>query len=56
MPETVGILEIKATHGIPAWVNEGVIASELQQRTIPKYVTAVESLGLPTTMEAGIYA
>lgn len=56
MPDTIGILEIKATRGIPAWVSEGVVAAELQQRTIPKYVTAVESLGLPNTMEAGIYA
>ena len=56
MPETVGILEIKATRGIPGWIHEGIVAAELEQRTIPKYVTAVESLGLPQTMEAGIYA
>jgi hypothetical protein len=56
MPDTVAILEVKATRGIPPWVHEGIVAVELQQKTIPKYVTAVESLGLPQLTEAGIYA
>ena len=56
MPETMAILEVKATEGIPAWVHQGVVAAELQQQTIPKYVTAVEALGLVKLSEAGVYA
>jgi hypothetical protein len=46
MPDTLVILEVKTTHGIPPWVHEGVVAAELQQQTIPKYITAVEVLRL----------
>jgi hypothetical protein len=56
MPDTLAILEVKATQGIPPWVHDGVVAAELRQKTIPKYVTAVESLGLPQFTETGIYA
>jgi len=56
LPETLSILEVKATRGIPAWVHQGIIAGELQQQTIPKYVSAVEALGLPELSEAGVYA
>ena len=56
MPETGVILEVKATHGVPNWLREGLIAAELQQRTIPKYCTAVEVLRLAELSEAGIHA
>jgi hypothetical protein len=56
MPDTLAILEVKATRGIPGWVHEGIVAAELQQQTIPKYVTAVRTLGLVQLSEAGVYA
>ena len=56
MAETLTVLEVKATQGIPPWVHEGVIAAELRQQTIPKYITAVELLGLPDLYTPGIYA
>jgi hypothetical protein len=56
MPETLAILEVKSTKGIPAWVHEGIVALELKQQTIPKYITAVEMLGLPELDVAGVYA
>lgn len=46
MPDTLSILEVKSTKGLPRWLHEGVEAAELQQQTIPKYITAVEVLGL----------
>ncbi len=55
MPDTLVILEVKATAGIPGWVHDGVVAAELQRQTIPKYVTAVEVLGLPELTPAGVY-
>ena len=56
MSDTLAILEVKATQGIPDWVHEGVVAAELQRKTIPKYVTAVEVLGLLETSAGGVYA
>ncbi len=56
MPDTLEILEVKATRGIPRWVHDGIVAAELQQQTIPKYITAVEVLGLPGLAPAGAYA
>ena len=56
MPDTVEILEVKATHGIPNWLQEGVLGAELQAATIPKYITAVEQLGLPENDPTGVYA
>ena len=56
MPDTLSILEVKATHGIPGWLREGVLAGELQQKTIPKYISAVEVLRLPDLYTAGVYA
>jgi hypothetical protein len=32
------------------------VAGELEQQTIPKYVTAVEALGLDELSAAGVYA
>ncbi len=56
IPDTLVILEVKATHGIPRWVHDGIVACELQQRPIPKYVTAVEGLRLHEVFRGGIYA
>ena len=55
MADTLAILEVKATRGIPPWVHEGVMAAELQQKTIPKYITAVEVLGLVKLTAGGVY-
>jgi hypothetical protein len=57
MPDGLVILEVKATHGIPPWVTDGALTVELQQRPVPKYVIAVERLGMATaTPSAGVYA
>ena len=56
MADTLAILEVKSTKGFPPWVYDGVVAAELQQKTIPKYITAVEVLGLPEINAGGIYA
>jgi hypothetical protein len=56
MPDTLTILEVKATHALPNWLQEGVLAAELQAKTIPKYITAVEMLGLPARQLTGVYA
>ena len=56
MPDTLTILEVKSTRGMPRWLHEGVEAAELQQRTIPKYITAVEVLGLVELSLSGVYA
>lgn len=56
LPDSLAILEVKATREVmPPWVHEGIVAGELQQQTIPKYITAVEGLGLLELSEAGIY-
>lgn len=56
MADTVAILELKSTKGFPPWIYDGVVAAELKQKTIPKYITAVEVLGLPKINAGGIYA
>lgn len=56
LPDTLVILEIKTTRGTPGWVHEGILAGELQQQTLPKYVTAVEVLDLEKLSVAGVYA
>jgi hypothetical protein len=56
MPDTLSILEVKSTRGLPRWLHEGVEAAELQQQTIPKYITAVEVLGLVELNASGVYA
>ncbi len=56
IPDTLAILEVKSTHGIPPWVHDGIRAFELEQKTIPKYVAAVEALGLPDLRPSGDYA
>jgi hypothetical protein len=55
LPDTLAILEVKTTSGIPGWVHDGVLAGELQQQTLPKYVTAVEVLELTDLSSAGVY-
>lgn len=55
MPDTLVILEVKATRAVPPWIHEGVLAAELRRQTIPKYVTAVDVLGLPALSPAGVY-
>ncbi len=44
MADTLFILEIKSNTELPRWVHDGIIACELEQKTIPKSVTAVEVL------------
>lgn len=56
MPDTLVVLEVKATKGIPRWIHEGIVAAELQQQPIPKYVTAVEVLKLDQLVGKGAYA
>lgn len=56
LPDTLVILEVKATGTIPGWVHDGVVAFELEQRTLPKYVTAVTALGLVDLGRAGACA
>ena len=56
MADTLVILEVKATKSIPPWVYEGVRAAELQRKTIPKYVAAVELLGLHELYRGSVYA
>lgn len=56
LPETLVILEVKATQGMPGWVHDGVVVAELQQQTIPKYISAVEALDLLELTATGVYA
>ena len=56
MADTLAILELKSTKGFPPWIHEGIVTAELQQKTIPKYITAVDVLRLPETNVGGIYA
>lgn len=57
IPDTLSILEVKADHGrIPNWLRDGVLACELQQQTVPKYVAAVQVLGLDELTATGVYA
>ncbi len=55
MPDTLFILEIKSNTGLPRWVHDGIIACELEQKTIPKYVTAVNVLKLGELTGSGVY-
>ena len=54
MQDNLVIMEVKATKGIPPWVTAGVLAAELVQRTVPKYVVAMEALGIPA-WRTGVY-
>ena len=55
MPDTLFILEIKSNAVLPRWVHDGIIACELEQKTIPKYVTAVNVLRLGELTGSGVY-
>ena len=55
MPDTLFILEIKSNAVLPRWVHDGIIACELEQKTIPKYVTAVNVLKLGELTGSGVY-
>jgi len=55
MPDTLFILEIKSNTVLPRWVHDGIIACELEQKTIPKYVTAVDVLKLEELTGSGVY-
>jgi hypothetical protein len=56
LSDTLVILEVKATNGVPPWVHDGVVVAELQQQTIPKYITAVEVLRLREHRASGVFA
>ncbi len=55
MPDTLFILEIKSNAAPPRWVHDGIVACELEQKTIPKYVTAVNVLRLGELTGSGVY-
>ena len=55
MSDTLFILEIKSDSVLPRWVHDGIIACELEQKTIPKYVTAVNVLNLGELTGSGVY-
>lgn len=55
MPDTLFILEIKSNEELPHWIHEGIVDAELEQRTIPKYITAVEVLRLRESIGSGVY-
>lgn len=55
MPDTLFILEVKSNDELPRWLHEGIVAGELEQRTIPKYTTAVKVLGLRELTGSGVY-
>ena len=55
MSDTLFILEIKSNTELPRWVHDGIISCELEQKTIPKYVTAVEVLKLGELTGSGVY-
>lgn len=55
MPDTLFILEIKSDTVLPRWVHDGIVAGELEQKTIPKYVTAVNVLKLGELTGSGVY-
>ena len=56
LPDTLAILEVKATAGLPAWVMSGVRVGELTQRPVPKYVMAVTKLRLPDLTPGGAFS
>ena len=56
MPDTLAILEVKTTGTIPGWVTSGVLAAGLTQRTVPKYVIAMDGLGIPETVPGRVYS
>ena len=55
MADTLFVLEIKSNTVLPRWIHDGIIACELEQKTIPKYVTAVKVLQLGELTGTGVY-
>ncbi len=55
MSDTLFVLEIKSNTALPRWVHDGIVACELEQKTIPKYVTAVNVLRLGELTGSGVY-
>ncbi|MDX1382021.1 MAG: polyphosphate polymerase domain-containing protein [Thermoanaerobaculia bacterium] len=55
MSDTLAVLEVKATGGLPPWVTGGAKAVELVQQPVPKYVSAVERLGTENLISGGIF-
>jgi hypothetical protein len=55
MPDTLFILEIKSNDPLPQWLHDEVVTAELSQQTIPKYVSAVDVLGLRELAGLGVY-
>ncbi len=55
MPQTQFVLEVKSNNELPRWVHDGIVACELEQKTIPKYVTAVDVLKLGELTGSGVY-
>ena len=55
MADSLVILEVKSCKRMPGWVLDGVCAAELQHQSVPKYITAVESLGMIDTIPIGAY-
>jgi SPX domain protein involved in polyphosphate accumulation len=53
--DSLTILEVKATNGIPRWVTDGALAVELFQTPVPKYVMGVEKLRLDQYIPIGVY-
>ena len=56
LPDSHVILEFKYTHGLPSWLTTAAIVAELQERPIPKYILAVDSLRLLDLTPVGVYA
>jgi hypothetical protein len=55
LPSTQFILEIKANTMLPRWIHDGIVACELDQKTIPKYITAVDVLNMHQLTGSGVY-
>ncbi|MCB0393480.1 MAG: polyphosphate polymerase domain-containing protein [Bdellovibrionales bacterium] len=58
MPENLAILEIKSNEmSLPPWIINGIRRAGLVQRPIPKYIAAIEKLGIQSQYSAnGVWA
>lgn len=55
LPDHLVVLEVKANNAVPSWIHQGIRMVELQQQTVPKYVMAVEKLGMHKAVPSGVY-
>ncbi|WP_455389680.1 polyphosphate polymerase domain-containing protein [Petrachloros mirabilis] len=55
LPDNMLILEFKANDRLPGWLTSTAATLELQERPIPKYVLAVDSLRLLQSRPTGVY-